>query len=481
MSRCTVVWMMGTLLAILPACERQTPQHADEDNQATRPAQAARATAAPAAAPTTQASPWYDDLTLSQAFSKAQADGKLLFVFVWSPKCSVCELMERQVLQDEDVRTFLRKHTIPIKLDATDNRLLALRYQIIATPTFLFLRPDGGEIDRMISLISRDEFLNTATEFVAGRNRVDMALRELVSAHYYLGAALIQKARYADALNEYLLALDRCCSDSPGLFDGWASYVVSAIVNLAQRHAAANAALEERVAAARERLLARTPKTTDFQLVSTVNRYLRRSDETLALYDQIRTQCQDKDVLAKWTLEVFDALAAAKRYEDIAAGADLEQAINRLFEQAEMNEPRAADYARESELNQAKVEHGRYLVHYVCDYYQTLLVLKRDELAEQTAARLLEAVPGTNTLNALAWAGYLSGRPTEANLEQARRAHEMAHENSAAIADTLARILAVRGQRDEALKTIDKCLERAGNSEDRSMLERCRDDIQKQP
>lgn len=125
--------------------------------------------------------------------------------------------------------------------------------------------------------------------------------------------------------------------------------------------------------------------------------------------------------------------------------------------------------------------HLRYYAGRISQYYEVLLGLGRHEEADALATRLLEAAPGADTLNALAWAGYLTGQPTKQHLKQARQAYETSFGNSAAIVDTLARIMALRGQRAEAVNLLEQGLKTSRLPSENEILRRCRDEIRSAP
>jgi hypothetical protein len=167
---------------------------------------------------------------------------------------------------------------------------------------------------------------------------------------------------------------------------------------------------------------------------------------------------------------VFDALLDARRYAEIAAENDLVEAVDRLFAAAGAEKPVPEEYDKPEEYEAAVERHYRYYSGRIGEYYQVLFGLGRDDEADALAARLLEKFPGASSLNALAWAGYLTGHPGEKHLQQAREADELTFHDNAAILDTLARILAVRGQREEAVKLVSERIAVTNNKDQIALL-----------
>lgn len=111
----------------------------------------------------------------------------------------------------------------------------------------------------------------------------------------------------------------------------------------------------------------------------------------------------------------------------------------------------------------------------VASAYQVLIGTGLLDEAAVVAERLVDSLDDADTRNALAWAGYLTGSPIDANVAQAREAFWMTGGEDFAIVDTLARVLATRGERDEAVAVAQSGLERAKTKRDRERMRTCLD------
>ena len=109
----------------------------------------------------------------------------------------------------------------------------------------------------------------------------------------------------------------------------------------------------------------------------------------------------------------------------------------------------------------------------VASSYQVLLGARRDEDAARLAERLINTLDDAETRNALARAGYLTGDPAEVNVIQAREAFDMTGGENLEIVDTLARVLATYGYRDEALEVAQAGLDRATTELERQTMTEC--------
>ncbi|MCP4546588.1 MAG: thioredoxin fold domain-containing protein [bacterium] len=451
MIRNTELLLAVVLFAVLGACDQKSPAEAERDQRESTQT----------ATPTTKApspSPWHEDLSIDQAKRKAKSEGKTVFVAVVSRSCPACLQVEREVFAKEEVRAFLKEHTVPIKIDSQKNQLFAMLHRISGVPTLLFLKPSGKEIDRIVGAVPHETFLTLAADFAAGRDRVAVAQRDVARSQYHLASAFAGKGEFKKAVKEYLRVLDAAI-ESTEPFDDLAAYVVRDMYILGDTYAKAGKALRSRAKDARKRLLSGSGGTNDLMLVSAVYRFRDKLPLTLSLYDKLKGVYSDTDQWAVWTEEVLDALLDANRYEDIGAAIDIEKAVDRIFKEAEAKKPSREDIPDMVTFAQAADMYKKRLIFEVAQYYQVLIGLKREKKADRVAARLLEVEPGGRSLNALAWAGYLTGHPTEENLRQAREAYKKSHSRErAAVADTLARILAARGQREEAVDVLNKAL-----------------------
>jgi thioredoxin-related protein len=418
--------------------------------------------------------PVYEELDLAQAKTKAAKEGKTIMVMFASPNCPACASMDR-IMNSKPARTLLEALTVPIRMDTTKHQFMALGYGVRGTPTIVFLGPDQIEIDRFMGAVPEDVFVSYVREFAVGNDRVHVARREMLRAHVSLARLLVDKGKIEEGLAEYLWALDRRQAGSGELFDEIAPSLVGGLVELAEEYPAVERALNQRVEAARRRLQTEKLDMTDFKLVSNVNRYRGYLEQTLAVYDSVREESSDPKLRAALTEEAFDALLAAGRYDVLDADLELERAAEEFRRRAVRYKP-DAEADQSSGAGGARSWYEDYVARGVCNYYQALRGLERDESAAELAEWLEREAPGHRTLNALAWAGYLSGRPTRSDLARAREAHRLTYGGDAAVADTLARILAAGGQREEALKVLEECMSYV-SGEYRALLQECYDEI----
>ena len=275
------------------------------------------------------------------------------------------------------------------------------------------------------------------------------------------------------------------------------SFLLSDIERLGRRYPPARAALVERRQQAEQRIVDGSANHDDIAVYSSINWAFEDTDTTLALHDQVQEKGSLPDlVIQAFAHRVFDLQVEAKRYEQIvaeydvpgrvewhfdtyrnqmeflrdwdgtfdAADGQLSEDIRKELEEM-MNEPGARESSQRT--------HKDMLRQGVVSSYQVLVGAGLLEDAAEVAQRLTEELDDAETYNALAWAGYLTGSPVEANLAQARRAFEMTEGQDIAIVDTLARVLATLGHKDEAVSIGEKALLEAETSSDRQVMLYC--------
>lgn len=83
--------------------------------------------------------------TFDEAQAKAQKEGKLLFVDVYTTWCGPCKMMARDVFPQAQVGAATNPYYVSIKIDAEKGEGVALaqRYGVTAYPTMLVINADG--------------------------------------------------------------------------------------------------------------------------------------------------------------------------------------------------------------------------------------------------------------------------------------------------------------------------------------------------
>ncbi len=196
----------------------------------------------------------FRELSLDRA-RQAATDGGKRFVLVdfYTVWCGPCKKLDETIWKDQEVRDWLSKEAVCLKVDAEKDEPLADKYRINVYPTVLLLRPDGAEIDRLVGYRDAKTFLADARESLAGNDSLARARKKLEGANandpmlrMSYGDALAQKGRAEDALSEYLWCFDHGLEHGPGFTGVRLSFLLGRIVQLGRTHPAALDELRKR-------------------------------------------------------------------------------------------------------------------------------------------------------------------------------------------------------------------------------------------
>jgi thioredoxin-related protein len=130
--------------------------------------------AAPAAAARSSALPWRD---WDAALAEARSSGRHVLVDVYTDWCGWCRRMDAEVYARPEVREYLARKFVLVKLDAEagdparyegrafTSRTLAARFNVSGYPTTIFLKADGAHLFNVPGYVPADRFL-TVLRFV---------------------------------------------------------------------------------------------------------------------------------------------------------------------------------------------------------------------------------------------------------------------------------------------------------------------------
>ena len=436
-------------------------------------------------ADTGKANPWYLETSVSKACERAKEEDKIVVVACMSQMCPACGVLETQVLIRPEVVEFLHEYTIPVAIDLNQNMQFGMSYQVQGTPTLLFMKPDGTEIERIVGGgSSPDVFLDYARFYVRGYNDIEIARSRAVLAHSDLARAMAEKGYTQYAVAEYKRAIRVCREGSDIVVQDYGSSAVQGLAWLAQDNTEARKAIKDVAEETASRLRSDKPARKDFRLLVLVCLEMDQPQLALDIFDQLRSQISDEGELAEYAEIGFDLLLEAGRYEELAELTDVDKKLDLLW--TRRNEPKKEDYPEEEHWTvypRDKADYNRFFREQVSRYYQLFIGAGREEKAAALAEKFLAQYPGSQTLNELAWAGYLTGKPTETNLQQARDAYEKTNKKDMGIVDTLARIMALHGQCDEAAEIVKEAIDTCRKQPQLfypgtdSMLKQCLSDI----
>jgi thioredoxin-related protein len=337
------------------------------------------------------------DGDFASATAEARSRNTMVMLEFYTDWCTWCQRMEKDTLSRSEVRETLAQ-LVPLKLNAEESgEDLAARYAVDSFPTFVFVDPQGNEIDRVLGYLPPGDFIEAVSRIRTG-DTFAACLRELADDPGDVDAMM----RAVEGL------LER--SDPEGaiarieLFHG---------TGPGHHHELCTQLMFEARAALQSRVYERAAKL-----------YRKGWDGTLEVPDTSGTEHLHVLLEASRSESAAQELAARLRQARYADAGDLLEmlSISRIS----------------PDLLWLVADFGYRNGHYdiAADAFRQWYDLEGDG-----------APPGR--LNLAAWQLYLSRRHLPTALDMARQA--WARERSPDIADTLARLLYVTGNADEAL------------------------------
>ena len=101
--------------------------------------------------------------SLDSALSQAKKQNKKVMAFVFATWCEYCSVMEKDVLSLPEISDYINASYIPVRLENSSVEAAGVRekYYVSSYPTFLFLKGDGSEFDRIVGQVEKETFLST--------------------------------------------------------------------------------------------------------------------------------------------------------------------------------------------------------------------------------------------------------------------------------------------------------------------------------
>ncbi|HEY3999314.1 MAG TPA: thioredoxin fold domain-containing protein [Candidatus Xenobia bacterium] len=348
-----------------------------------------------------------------QAWQKAQVQArhnhKLLMVDFYTTWCAPCQQLDRVTWTDPHVLTWLKAHTISLRLDAEKATGLAARYHVRAYPTIVFLRTDGSEADRLVGFRPPQTFLQEGDSILHGQNSVTRLHTQISNGHQHdpmvrmqLGQALAERGQDAEALKQYLWCFDHGL-ESPAYAGVRLSYLLAYILELGQSYPPALTALEARRDAAEAHLTA--DKAMD---VAALNEAFKTPERTLRCYDA----SQDATIRHQLFFEVAPKLLEAHRYQDVVdGGGDLDIQVGNAARMVSQIEEHLGPTAQPELIRSVR----QAAVSRCAIFYEALLGVHQPDKAQQLADRLLKMDGGAHTYMALMQHAAQAGEWTTAH------------------------------------------------------------------
>jgi len=343
------------------------------------------------------------------------------------------------------------------------------RLALVHPPALRALKDRRDEVHRRI--IAREAKPSDAAVFLA----LTRALRTIAaptdgaSSDVLRARALAKAGRRADALSAFLRILD-ADDERPGATLGPKLLVIADIGSLGRDHPPALAALRVRGDRIRQRLLGLEAKRTDPALLVAISDQLGEVDECLDLCHRL-DESDPRGILTRLLRErTAHSLVAVGRYDDAAGLIDALAAIKVARAQHEKDLTQAVPSGQSPDTVHRFLRE-KFLSGAV-PLYELLIGARRTTQADEAAGVILGVSGDADTHAALAAAGLRTMRPVDANIEQARRALELAPSGDVEKIELLVLILQTMQRSDEAKQVVARHIDRVSDSEAKRSLMR---------
>jgi len=113
------------------------------------------------------------------ALRRAKREDKPVILYFFTPYCSYCQAMDKEVLAENEINTTLKKNIVYLRVDVEKRDDLARFYGVRGYPTTTFLEPNGQQIIQIPGYIEKGAFKKLLT-FVKGKHYKTMNLKEFL-------------------------------------------------------------------------------------------------------------------------------------------------------------------------------------------------------------------------------------------------------------------------------------------------------------
>lgn len=350
--------------------------------------------------------PPFQDLTFDQALASARTENKVVLIDFFTTWCPPCKQMDARTWKDKSVQEWVAKNTIAIKLNAEREREIAARYSVKAYPSMVFVKPDGVERDRLVGFKEPTAFVAEADGIVRGQGLVERA-RERLAGHENdpalrldLGRALVDRARFDEALVEFLWCFDEGAR-IPSFGGARRASLISELVRLSDSFPPAAKAFDERRTAAENALLEGKGTSDIARDFAVLNRAWNESARTSTVYEQLAADGRlNADVKAALLDEVVGGWMQDRRYALVLeAIGDTEVRLQQRIDTIEIARRQSPDERTPGQetlpvLLSLAVEKGGA-------YYEALVATGKLDIAARIADRLVKLQPSSTTFVAL--------------------------------------------------------------------------------
>lgn len=285
----------------------------------------------------------FSEYSLEQAKQQAQKDSKLLLVDFTASWCPPCKKMESTTWADSAVQAWIKENAIALQIDVDKDEKTTSALHVEAMPTLVLFTPQSvsKEFGRQVGYMSAAELLRWLEGAKSGKTAREVekqkaeASDENVWAHISKAHEVLNAGKNEEALTEYVWLWGHIRSDDTNLADIRSSLLPFEIRKLCAVHPAAKLKFAEIRDAAEK-----ADNRQDWLLL---NGMLDDNARTLAWFDKIKIDPQQRDVLKKHSSLLETVLFSKNRWADAVTYMypDPMAKLNEIYKSAEeLKKPR---------------------------------------------------------------------------------------------------------------------------------------------
>ena len=403
---------------------------------------------------------------LSDALGRAKDEARYLLVVVVNKDDATAASKVGRILSDRNVVEWLEHRAILLELNVGDPGVKQFvdQQQIDTLPAILVLSNNGRELGRQTSPTDAARFvtrINAATQSNAIRTKAGVsswAGEDVIMRLVHRGRALTAEGQHDEALREFTWCLNHRATHSPLFPATHLEELVEGAVELASQYDPAMKMFRLRLSQAeRKSLQSARPHVYSLYLVKFGHLAMGREDKVVGHYDRLLKRWPADTHAELFARIIYGELLSARRYKAIA---------HTVADPAEIDQ-----LLLESRRNHRDISEAQ---HVVAGHYEVLLGLGRSRDAEVLVEKMVKYDSSAGTYLALAAAALRSGRATDVNISQARKAYRLTKLKRREAVIVLASLLAQRRAYDaEAIQLLKAAQAELTAKDDQAALSEC--------
>jgi hypothetical protein len=302
------------------------------------------------------------------------------------------KMMHDQLAGDAGVKALIEKYfTLTTYIEGRDAEQI-LRYQVAKFPTTIATNEDGTEIDRIVGFARSQETMALLEAAAKGESGLTALSAKAAAADATLedrltfAEAAIRRGKYADALRELTICLDRSSAPAAKEDRRYLKLALARLVTLGNAEPAALELVKTRRDALEKTLSPHFPEP--IMIVFAFNEALKQADRNVDLYLRLPAGSPLRERLFP---AVLPQLVAQRRYQEAADGADLETLVNSAYPKKVAKAATPVEALASVKPRMRHIDHGRQrVIDLTSTAAEALLGIGQLEKAKRIAGRAVE-------------------------------------------------------------------------------------------